>query len=461
MIDRIEKWMDEKRMLPEQGLVIAAVSGGADSVCLLAVLLYLAPSHGWTVRALHLNHCIRGEEADRDEAFVRDLCRKWEVELSVVREDVPAYARENGLSLEESGRICRLRALESAAKEWEKSDDILHRTVMVALAHHADDNAETIIHHLLRGSGLRGLGGIRPVQGRLIRPLLSVRRIDIREFLLDNEIEWREDSTNADTAYTRNRIRNDIIPLMEKEVNPHAVDNIVHAGNLIAQADSTFMEHAEEIFARSGWVKEDEAGIDLTAFLEQSPVVRSYLFRIMIDLAAPGLRDITARHFSLLNSLAAGETGKRVDLPGGLMAGRDYDKLWIRRVKESDPVTEAVWDPTPEGGSAGEIDFCVFARQKGVEIPRNKWSKWFDYDKISGALSVRTRREGDYLTLAGGGRKSLSRFLIDEKIPRDDRDNILLLAEGSHILWVVGLRISEYYKVTEKTKYILQAEKEG
>ncbi len=459
MLRKVEEWMKDNDMLQDNGSVIAAVSGGADSVCLLAILIRLSAEHGWKVSAFHLNHLIRGEEAERDESFVRDLCQRWQVKLTVVREDVPAFAGDNGLSLEEAGRICRMRALEDEARETEDIGRLPAGTVKIALAHHIDDNAETILHHLLRGSGLRGLAGIRPSQGRLIHPLLCVRRDEIRAFLTDNGIEWCEDSTNADTAYTRNRLRNEIIPLMEKDINPHSVENIVNAGRIIAEADDALHAVAEEVFRADGWSKDGEAAINIQAFLGQEPAVRSELIRVMLDEAAPGLKDITSGHFDSITDLARKETGKRVNLPGGVTAGRDYDILSIRLKKEQDPKEDSVWELSPDGGTAGGIRFDVFAREKGVEIPKNKWSKWFDYDKISGTLSVRTRREGDYLTLAGGVRKSLNRFFIDEKVPRDERDRISLLADGSHILWVVGMRISEYYKVTEETQRILQAEK--
>ncbi len=460
MVEKVEKWIDENNMLPQHSRVIAAVSGGADSVCLLALLLCLASARDWDVRVLHVNHLIRGDEAERDEAFVRGLCEKWGVKLTIVRENVPSFAQENGLSLEEAGRICRRGALESAAEEWEDEECLPAGSVKTAMAHHTDDNAETILHNLLRGSGLRGLGGMRAVQGRIIRPLLCLRREEIRTFLLENNIPWCEDSTNTDTAYMRNRIRNEIIPLMKKEINPGAVENIARAGRTIAAADDALYHQAEVIFRLNGWAGDNEAWINVDAFLEQEDALRSELIRIMLDRAAPGLKDITSVHFSMITGLALGATGKRADLPGGLVAGRDYDTLWLRRKAEGDIcVTDIMWEPDVNGGVAGDIVFKVFARPEGADIPQNEWSKWFDYDKINGALSVRTRREGDYLTLKGGVRKSINRFFIDEKVPRDKRDEILLLAEGSHILWVTGMRISEYYKVTKETKRILQAEK--
>lgn len=465
--ERVEHYIRETDMLAAGDRVLAAVSGGADSVCLLHVLLQAeryqtAPR--WQVRAMHVHHGLRGEEADRDEQFVRSLCGRWQVPLTVVYRDVKACAAECGLSEEEAGRILRYQALEEAAGEWEKECGTEPCRVRIALAHHMDDNAETIFHHLLRGSGLRGLAGIRPVQGRRIRPLLCVRSSEIRAYLTAQEISWCEDSTNGSLQYTRNRIRHEIFPMLTELVNARAVENLLHAGELFAQADAYLERQAAAVFDLAGIVKSDgptgevQAAVRLEEFREQEPIIRSYVLRRMLDLTAPEQKDITARHYSQLEQLAGLPPGSRCDLPGRLGARRDYDFLWIGRgASEAGRTKQAV----PDKNLSDIVKLCTFSHQKDAEIPKNRYTKWFDYDKIKGTLSVRTRQRGDYLTLAGGGHKSLNRYMIDEKIPKEARDKIPLLAEGHHILWVAGYRISEYYKITEETQMILQAEING
>ncbi len=470
MLAKIQQWMDQYDMLAAGDSVMAAISGGADSVCLLSVLQKLAPARGWQVRALHMHHGIRGEEADRDEDFVRKLCKDLGIPLTVIHENVPLYAKEQRLSEEEAGRILRYEALEKTAVQWEEESKKPAGTVKIAVAHHQDDNAETILHHLLRGSGFRGLSGIPPVKGRRIRPLLCVRRDEIRDYLRENGYAWCEDSTNTDSGYTRNRIRQELIPLMTEKVNRRAVENILHTGELIAQADEYLEQEAGWIFGMSGRVEDGRAAVALDVFCGQKPIMRSYILRLMLDQAAPGQKDLTGKHYEALDRLAYGRPGGHLDLPGRLMAGRDYRELGMGPVAENGHIDlpgeiagvgelSVVWDPSEENGEAGGLVFTTFSRQNEWEIPKNQYTKWFDYDKIKGMLSVRTRRSGDYITLAGGGRKSVSRYMIDEKIPRDERDQIRLLAEGSHILWVIGFRISEYYKVTEETTRILQAGK--
>jgi tRNA(Ile)-lysidine synthase len=474
MLKKIRSYIEEYDMLRAGDGVIAAVSGGADSVCLLSVLVKLAVSGGWTVRALHVNHELRGKEADRDEAFVQELCCRLNVPLIRVHRDVAAYAAEQKLSVEEAGRLVRYEALEEAASAWENEmerekergqteasapqpePDSASSRVRIAIAHHADDQAETILHHLLRGSSLRGLSGMNPVNGRRIRPLLCVRREEIRTWLGEQSQAWCEDSTNQHEDYTRNRIRNHILPMMTEAVNARSVENIVRAGEVFLQADAYLAAQAQKIWSVSGSTDPDgkEAAIRLEAFLAEPELIRSYLVRMMLDAAAPGMKDLTAKHYTQIMELAEKQVGAACDLPGTLAAEKTYDTLRVYQKPHKRPVSELLEKPD-------NLVFTTFPYEHSGKIPKNQYTKWFDYDKINGVLSVRTRQNGDFITLSGGGRKTVNRFMIDEKIPREKRDQILLLADGHHILWIIGYRISEYYKVTTHTNYVLQVKKNG
>jgi len=440
-----------------------ALSGGADSVCLLTVLKQLATPE-FLLRAVHVHHGIRGAEADRDEDFAQKLCESLSVPLCVAYCHVPAYAAEHGLSEEEAGRILRYQVLEKEAGKWEQELPAGSR-VKIALAHHRDDNAETILHHLLRGSGLTGLAGIRPVQGRRIRPLLCVGREEIRAYLEAGHISWCEDSTNQSPDYTRNRIRSQVLPLLKTAVNEQAEEHILQAGQIIGQADAYLRQQAEEIWQEAVCGREEDlAAIPLTAFARQPEILKTYLIRHMLDQLHPGWKDIGSRHFTAIAELAGKPVGSRLDLPGGLMARTGYETLEIVRKTEREVSvkTESGADGEIHGRqTVPELHMTVFSRQKDQEIPKNQYTKWFDYDKIKGTLSVRTRRTGDYLILPSGGSKTIARYMIDEKIPKEKREQILLLAEGSHVLWVVGFRISEYYKIEEHTENILQVTCDG
>ena len=463
MLKKVRDYMREHEMTAPGDAVIVALSGGADSVCLLTVLKQLATPE-FLLRAVHVHHGIRGAEADRDEAFAQKLCESLSVPLCVAYCHVPAYAAEHGLSEEEAGRILRYQVLEKEAGKWEQELPAGSR-VKIALAHHRDDNAETILHHLLRGSGLTGLAGIRPVQGRRIRPLLCVGREEIRAYLEAGHISWCEDSTNQSPDYTRNRIRSQVLPLLKTAVNEQAEEHILQAGQIIGQADAYLRQQAEEIWQEAVCGREEDlAAIPLTAFARQPEILKTYLIRHMLDQLHPGWKDIGSRHFTAIAELAGKPVGSRLDLPGGLMARTGYETLEIvRKTKREVSVkTESGADGEIHGRqTVPELHMTVFSRQKDQEIPKNQYTKWFDYDKIKGTLSVRTRRTGDYLILPSGGSKTIARYMIDEKIPKEKREKILLLTEGSHVLWVVGFRISEYYKIEEHTENILQVTCDG
>lgn len=248
---KIWGFAQENKMFTQGDRVVLGVSGGADSVCLL--LAMAENDKEICLRVVHVHHGLRGKEADRDGEFVRELCRELGVPFEIVYRDVAGYAREKGLSVEEAGRILRYEALEGAAKRWEEDGG---RQVLIGVAHHQDDNVETILHHLLRGSGLRGLAGMQPVQGNRVRPLLGVRRQEIVEYLEKRGMEWCEDSSNGEKEYTRNRIRGELIPYMTRYVNERASENILHAGRLFGQADVYLRRQAEKVWEEAGKKRE-------------------------------------------------------------------------------------------------------------------------------------------------------------------------------------------------------------
>ncbi len=449
MVERVAAFIREKHLLSEGDRVVAGVSGGADSVCLFHVLVSLRQKMGLTLHAVHVHHGIRGGEADRDAAFVERLAAEWDVPCVVVREDVPARAAEMGLSEEEAGRLLRYAAFRKEAERMGGAK--------IAVGHHKEDQAETILHNLFRGSALKGLSGMSAVSGDVIRPLLCVGKSEILSYIKEHGLTYCEDSTNACGDYTRNRIRR-LLPEICREVNAGAVEHILAAGEKIAQADAWFEEEAERIWAARGVAESGRCGIEARAVAELPEILAGYLILRMIRLRTGSVKDITSAHVEAVRLLAGMETGKRVCLPYGLEAVREYRMLWLKDREIPAGTAEAA---APGGPCAGRLSFSRFPREKNQKIPENRYTKWLDYDKIKGTLSLRTRQPGDYITLKGGGRKSLKSFFIDEKIPRGLRDRIPVLAEENHVLWIVGYRISEYYKITETTKEILQAQADG
>ena len=471
---KVEELIRREQLLEMGDRVVLAVSGGADSMCMMEVLAALRDSWKLELLVVHVHHGLRGAEADRDAAFVQDEAGKLGIGCVVERRDVRSVAAERGLSLEEAGRDVRYEILREYAEKW-----ISQYPAKIAVAHHQEDQAETILHNLFRGSGLKGLGGMSARRGQIIRPLLCLEKKEILEYLAERHIAYCEDSTNQENEYTRNRLRNELIPQIRREINDRAVEHITEAGARLRQADAYFEELAEKIWRECGVTKKcapeedmtDQAagtkpggerrvettdeniyGIKRSELLRDPLIVRTYVIRHMIALASQSLKDITSDHIDQVAALLEKETGKQLNLPYGLTAWTEYDFLWISRQNPSDCV---------DNQSSISLIVKKIPYEKEQEIPQNRYTKWFDYDKIKGTLTVRTRQTGDYITLKDGRKKTVKAYMIDEKIPRDQRDQITLLAEDHHVLWIVGWRISEYYKVTEDTDYVLEVQADG
>lgn len=469
MEHRVLGTIEEYHMLAPGDRVIAAVSGGADSVCLLTLLRGMREEWGVKLRAVHVHHGLRGQEADRDAEFVRALCAELDVPCHIIRVDVRQFAAQSGMSEEEAGRHLRYEALEREAEEWEREVS-QHETeererevsqheaeereretsqVKIAVAHHSDDQAETILHNLFRGSGLGGLKGISYVRGRIIRPLLDVDRRAITQWLKQKGCSWVQDSTNDSDHYTRNRIRSQLLPVIEKEVNQGAAGNILRMGKLASQADEYLRLQSERW--RGAYVRrEGEAYVIPCGPLASEPeIIRSYVVMELLKDLAGSAKDLGFIHVQQVMELAGRPVGRMVQLPYGLTAVKEYQSIRMDRGILMESMEETLLP---------QVELRIFPYKKGAEFPKNMYTKWFDCDRIKGMPVVRTRRPGDYITLADGSHKALKRFMIDEKIPRQLRDQVPLLADGSHVMWIIGYRISEYYKIGADTVKVLKAE---
>ena len=453
---QVMEYMKKYRMADRGDGILAAVSGGADSICLFWLLHDLAEIMGFRLAVFHLNHGLRGAEADRDERYVQGLCDRLQIPCCTVREDVRAYAREHGMSEEEAGRTLRYHYMREAAERFSCSK--------IATAHHKDDGVETVLMNLFRGTGLRGLGGIRAVRSdtgpsampngqnggggvspagiTIIRPMLCLTRKEIEGYLKERQIPWCEDSTNRELKYARNKVRNVLVPWVKEEINEQAVDHILQLASLASQADEYFVSQAAMLLG------EEPTQIAVDIFDAQPEILKQYLVRTMLAAAAGQEKDISSKHVEAVCALTGPGGGIAADLPYGLRAVRGYEMLEIRRKAD-------ILAPALEKQEI-LLETRVFPWKKDLEIPKNQCTKWFDYDKIKGTLCVRTRESGDYFLYSGDKRKLLKRYFIDEKVPEERRDQIPLLTEGNHVLWIIGHRISEYYKITDNTCTILE-----
>lgn len=449
---RVAETIRKYDMLKEGDRVIVALSGGADSVCLFSVLLRLEGKLGIELRAVHVHHGLRGVEADRDAEFAEALCERYAVPCHIIRADVRRSAAERGVSEEEAGRLLRYEALEREALLWE-AEDGMPASVRIAVAHHSGDQAETILHNLFRGSGLLGLRGIPYVRGRIIRPLLDVSRKEILAWLEARNLSFVQDSTNALADYTRNRIRIGILPAIESQVNANAAGNILRTGRLAGMADAYLAEQGRRWIEQYVKLESRPSGenaffLPAASFETQPEILRFYIAMELLTRLSGSAKDLGFIHAEQIISLLDRPVGRQTDLPYGLRARRDYEGILVEQPGSGGRTVEI---------SLPTVEIQRFPYKKGVHFPKNMYTKWFDCDKIKGMPMVRTRQPGDYITLADGNTKALRRFMIDEKLPKSMRDGVPLLADGSHVMWVIGYRISSYYKVGPETKEIFQA----
>ena len=418
-------------------LVLVALSGGADSTALLLSmhrLLIEGKIRG--LFAAHLNHGIRGETALRDQRFCEALCERLSVPLTAETADVPAYAKERGQSPEQAAREVRYDFLSRAKAGFGAG--------VIATAHHRDDQAETFLLNLIRGSGTTGLGGMKPRNGSIIRPMLRVGRDEILAFLAESGEAYCEDETNAENFATRNRIRNELLPML-RAINPAIAQTLTKTAELLDQDEALLgqlAKEAEEKVARGDGL--DRAALDKLPPPIASRIVRKRLFQSIGSVSEADIRRVLA--------LKSARTGTMIELSGGTSAWIDAEALYVGAYPETlDFAVPFVIDgetATPRGTWHSE-------RADTWRMPKDGFEAFLDLGKLPDGLFVRTRRDGDrFYPLGAPGEKKLSDVLTDKKIAKERRD-IPLLCAGNQVYFACGLTISEHAKVTQETREIL------
>ena len=321
VIDRVAEFIRQYQMIAPGDVVLTGFSGGADSVLLLELLRELAKKGGFQVQAVHVHHNLRGEEADRDAAFAEAFCAEREIPFFLYSCPVEEVARKEHLSLEEAGRLERRRVFRECMEA--------HGGTKVALAHHRNDLAETMIHHLARGTSLAGLASLRPVRGNFIRPLLCLERAEIEKELERRKIVWCDDSTNGADDYTRNGIRHHVIPYLERQVNERTVAHMAETSLDLLEAEEYFCDEAEKLFRNCCVRRED--GLELQECLaKEAKILQRYVVRDCLEQLAGQRKDLGREHLESVLDLFEKQVGKRVCLPYGLEAVRSYDGVVLR-----------------------------------------------------------------------------------------------------------------------------------
>ena len=455
---RLEKktrqYIEKFDLLPMGSGVVIGLSGGADSVALLEVLCGLRWERGLRLAAVHVHHGIR-ESAQEDVEFCRELCMEKKVDFFCEYIDVPQMARVQGISEEEAGRNARYHIFEEYRGKLQMD--------IIAVAHHQNDQAETILFQLFRGSGLRGMSGMQPKRGNIIRPLLGVSRKEIEEYLRDKQRTYVTDETNACDQYSRNKIRHYVLPVAE-EISFGAVGHMSQTAGQLREILEYMEQQAATFLDIHGEYSHGEWKLSVNALQQEHIALQKMIVTEALARSFKSRKDITEKHIGHILELLDKEGEKIIRLPNGGVVVKRYSQLIFKQIIEAnerdfDGFCEIKIEPDHTYLlETGMILKTKLLFENNLEnVPKNDCIKWFDYDKIIGTLSLRTREQGDFLVIRDdGARKSLQDYLVNEKVPKSERDKQLLLADGSHILWVIGKRISAHYKVTKDTKRILE-----
>lgn len=407
-----------------------AVSGGVDSMVMLNKFATLLPRPDFFV--VTVNHGIR-KEAESDCKFVADYCAKLGVECHIVNVDVPSYCEKNKLSIETGARILRYQVLDNLDAD------------IVCLAHNANDNVETVLMHILRGSGAKGATGIRQINGKYFRPILNLTRVEIEQYAQEHNVPFVKDSTNDDTKYTRNFIRHKVMPLLA-EINPSAQQNVLRFASNISQDDEYLDTLADISTVEFGT---SVARVPKRLLLQSSPVAYRVLGKVFNCLGV--FYDIEKTHFDQILALASNVGGKRVNLPFNYVAINDYEHVTVclnekGSIQQDSNTTQTVCIPFNLGVTETPLGVVEVSSEPLADSLR------LDVNKIPATAVFRTRKQGDSFTKFGGGTKTLREYLIDRKIPQRERDKLLLVADGSDVLVICGVEISDSVKVTDGAK---------
>lgn len=450
MDQKVRKYVQDQHMIEKTDRVLAGVSGGADSICLLFVLLDLQKELGFELRAVHVNHQIRGADADSDQEYVETVCKEQGVDLVVYKEDVPKYAEKHKLTEEEAGREVRRFAFLRQMELWGGTK--------IALAHHKNDNVETLIFHLCRGTGLSGLAGIAPKDGPWIRPLLCVDREEIESYLKKRGISYCTDETNLDIHYTRNRIRHEVLPYLEQYINRESVSHMARTMEEMTGIKRYVEKEVKRYVEQCVTEVCEEVLVKSVEYGKVPGELQNYVLHHILCELAGRKKDIQAVHVESLAALFDRQTGRTLNLPYEITARRCYEGVVLTKSQKPEGEEVSISEENKDEAPENLYHMRVFDYHPEEEtFPEKVYTKWFDYDIISSTVKIRHRQPGDYITInEAGGTQKLKQYFINEKIPQEERDRIWLVADGHHILWIVGYRQNQTYQITDRTKHVLE-----
>lgn len=449
LIKKVIRTVERYGMLYGGERVLIALSGGPDSVCLLDVLNALKERWRLSLSALYIDHGLRPEETPGEIEFCKRIAERYGIEFHVVSINVRDYAEREGFTFQEAGRILRYICLEQEALRTDAD--------RIATGHHADDQAETIIMRLIRGAGRRGLSGIPPVRGKVIRPLIELSRDEIEEYISSKRLDYIIDSSNLKDEYFRNRIRREVIPILKK-FNPNLLNTLSRTAHILREEDDFINTFVHKALMRLISRKTSDTVELFLSPLEtlERVVLRRALLRVIDETR--GLRSIKMENIEdIIGLIKKGSSGDRIYLPGGIRAIRSYSTLIITSKKPQRVQECELKVPGETLIKEAGVVLIATIEENVNNYGDGKETACFDINSLSFPLKIRARKEGDFFYPFGlGKRKKLQDFFVDEKVPRDIRDSVPLLISGEDIIWVVGYRTDERYRVGPSTERVLK-----
>ncbi len=465
LIKRVREFIENEGLLAPGDSVLAAVSGGPDSMALLHALTELRDDLRFTMAVAHLNHGLRGDDSEKDSAFVGELCEELGLTCTIESVDTRAAAKSSRLSVEEAARELRYDFLKETALRGGLNK--------IATGHTMDDQAETVLMRLIRGAGVRGLSAMKPCsEGVFIRPLLATCRSEVLTFLEERKISYREDPSNRDTTFLRNRIRHELLELLKSEYNPRIVEVLCSHASILGGVEDYLRLTAGKAYDECV-ISETQENIELelASFLSYHTCVRGYVLREVFLRLYGSLRNLDFSHVaSLLRLASSGHTGDSVDVPSGVTAWLEAGSLLIgsRERRAEQIVTpeflvrfdpgRSVWLSEISLG----IDSKLFRRERPVDdfISGDSERAFFDFEKLKPPFVLRNLNPGDRISPFGmKGSKKVQDLLVDMKVPRHKRRTLAAFCDGSQILWVVGTRRGRAAPVEEETRVVLELRK--
>ena len=452
-LSAVRKNIKKYNMIDTGDVLVLGVSGGYDSIMLLDIMYKLKKDFKYEIVVAHVNHGVRGKESDQDEKFVENRAKKYGIEFFSKKVDMNGYAKEKGISPEEAGRILRYSFFREILRKY------LHGKIVVA--HNKNDQSETVLMRIMRGTGIDGLRGIEYVNNEIIRPILNISRKEIEDYCIDNKLDPKMDSTNLETIYARNKVRLELIPYIEENFNENIIDTLFRFSNIMVR-DSEYLnkvtleEYIKIIIKKS----DNKVTINNGQLISLDEAIKTRVIRRIIGDILGNTIGIEERHIrDILKFSKEGNTGKYLNLPNNLLVKINYNKLSIEKsginvkVRYNYMITTNDIFNIPETGDT--LELTVIDRDE-VDFNKDSNIEYFDLDKIKGDISVRNRRDGDRIKLFGsGGTKKLKNYFIDEKIERDEREILPILLFDDEIAWIIGRKRGNIASLSDSTKKVL------